>query len=474
MTVVESAASGSTSESQHLRAAASTTRRAGERRLGELALEEHENIQALTQDDPATDSIAWRPGEADNLVPLTELEISQTQVWHPKRPTGGLTDPLCANVCRWTARVDRRLQAPVVPCEDLNSDEDEYQLVGQQDLSAKKPFKNPFKSTTSAAATVPMGTSAPAIVSAPKVAVRPADAGERTSTAGGESAITPKQQHMAAGSGRPMPPQMYDIRDGDDARMAPCPTTPLAKRSAPYESASPSKVGKPTPRGTMDQPKLEMQGEQPAAAAAPIPAQAPVAGTISEPSSGEIMNMLHSVLGAQRRAHEDVQNMMSPINSKMAQQDERLQRFEHDAHARFQDIEQRLAEPLALASQRRSPSPGIEFLCWTILCWAFLLGGLVRPDLSFVRPVEAYALRPLALTSCARSARRSCVGAREESFRNKKLVTLADVMQKFLKEGEPDCIVEPWTMVCWRNRKITCSGLRRVTFERDEVALCDE
>lgn len=48
---------------------------------------------------------------------------------------------------------------------------------------------------------------------------------------------------------------------------------------------------------------------------------------------------------------------------------------------------------------------------------------------------------------------------------------IAEVMQKFVKEGEHDRIVEPWTLVCWRGRDVICSGLRRVALERDDSAV---
>lgn len=59
----------------------------------------------------------------------------------------------------------------------------------------------------------------------------------------------------------------------------------------------------------------------------------------------------------------------------------------------------------------------------------------------------------------------------EERTRNKKLVAIAQTIQKYLKEGEPDRTAEPWTMVCWRIPKIICGGLRRAGLERDDTTV---
>lgn len=64
--------------------------------------------------------------------------------------------------------------------------------------------------------------------------------------------------------------------------------------------------------------------------------------SLKDPSNIGLMDMCHTMMGVQRSDKEEAQQIVTQTQMRLHNQDERLQRFEHNINNRFEDIENRL------------------------------------------------------------------------------------------------------------------------------------
>lgn len=336
--------------------------------------------------------------------------------------------------------------------------------------------------------------------------------------------------------------------------MRPAPTTPGAKRSAAYDAESSMKAVCPESAtgSSADATTPKMQGQ---ASPTPWPAPPPQhkgwhspatsrqPPAASGPSISELMNMLHIMLGGPETRPRGGPADGGQLSTRINQQDQRLQKFEHVTHSRFQENEQRLAQQETTAGadlehealERRSEQPrassrtGEDFVIIlgdigrdrpadevekvarrflaTLPSAARLgnqaaQGGGAQPTSSSGSEVGGSRCLPFCapwkLTSVAhlrfgtdgfgrvilRELRDKCqkgmykIGGRENKLyatqqrtrekrlRNKKLVSMAEVIQKYLQDSDRDKSAEPWARVGSRSKASIFGNIRRATLER--------